>query len=776
MLLGCWEPDVWRHFRPAFLACLVILAFARGVSAQDSDELEGVALIIGQSGYEHIAKLPNPENDARAVEDVLNGLGFETDVSPDRNARRLRRDLEGFVEDADGADVAIIYYSGHGIEAGGENFLVPVDADISSLENASDQLVSLTDVVAKLKKTVPLTIILLDACRENPFPPGTMLKKFPAGTGSPVSARGLGETRGVVALSSGNDEANPDQSLGQIIGFAAEPGKVALDGDPGGNSPYAAAILRHLETMGGEEFGTVLRMIGEEVYLKTGGRQRPWVNESLRRLLYFGIPAKSPKGEEGQILAERRQLLLTIATLPDIERKQVEAIAKYEKVPMDALFGLLKALSAHRPQDPNELQKILQTQAAAIKEKQERLLSLDLDDEEVERLIKLADQALKEGALEANARLMDAATRRYEQIVRPRLDGIETALRASRLDGAALYERTAKAHEIKFDFAVAAQYYAKAVAEAENWDSSRAATYKLEQASALYKLGDIKGDNDALARAIAVLKDLISTLERENQQREWANAKILFGDVLILQGSRDGGFVLDEGVAAYLDALEVQSVETAPLEWAYNKRRLADALSYMGAKKGDASQLEDAVAVFKETLEVWTQDRSPSEWASAKRSLGDALATLGNLLSEPEMLKEALAAYESALEVQTREHEPLAWAGTQNSIGVARIGLGALGGTKDELEKSVAAIKLALEVQTRDRVPLYWAQAQNNLGVALSFLAVHESGTEALEDAVAAFSAALEELTPERVPEESAAIRADLANAENELSRRLGRR
>src|SRR6185295_734541 len=133
--------------------------------------------------------------------------------------------------DAEGADVAIIYYSGHGIEAGGENYLVPVDADVSSLDDAGEKLVPLSKILDELKKTVPVTIVLLDACRNDPFPPGTILKASPDDEGKPIGAGGLGETRSVVALKdTGSSTSTTDDSLGQVIGFAAEPGKVALDG------------------------------------------------------------------------------------------------------------------------------------------------------------------------------------------------------------------------------------------------------------------------------------------------------------------------------------------------------------------------------------------------------------------------------------------------------------------------------------------------------------------------------------------------------------------
>jgi uncharacterized caspase-like protein len=295
---------------------------------------------------------------------LLTDLGFDARSVSDRDARKLRRDLERFAEDAEGADVAVIYYSGHGIEAGGENYLVPVDADLSALDHAGKALVPLSSVVTALQRTVPVTIVMLDACRSNPFPPGAVVKAEPSEPGVPVGSGGLGAARGAVSLTA---TSSRPENHGTVIGFAAEPGHVALDGAPGTNSPYAAAILRHLGAMEGAEFGVVMRMVAEEVYLKTGGRQRPWVNESLSRLLYFGTAAPEPEGAEGEILHERRGLLLTIAALPQAGRKQIESIAETGGVPMDALYATLAALGVDRPQDPAELDGLLRAQAGRLK-------------------------------------------------------------------------------------------------------------------------------------------------------------------------------------------------------------------------------------------------------------------------------------------------------------------------------------------------------------------------------------------------------------------------
>ncbi|MGE3876128.1 MAG: caspase domain-containing protein, partial [Parvibaculaceae bacterium] len=177
------------------MACAVFPA-----PAQDKQALRGVAMVVGNSAYKHLLALANPANDARAVEMLLSALGFQTELASDRDARRLQRDLDIFVEDAAGADVAILYFAGHGIEAGGENFLVPVDADLSALDAASERLIPLSKYVRELQKTVPVTIVLLDACRTNPFPADPMVRLNAGIAPVAMAAGGLGESRSATPL------------------------------------------------------------------------------------------------------------------------------------------------------------------------------------------------------------------------------------------------------------------------------------------------------------------------------------------------------------------------------------------------------------------------------------------------------------------------------------------------------------------------------------------------------------------------------------------------
>ena len=161
----------------AWVTLLVAVMLCATAMADEDGQLSGMALVIGQSDYEHLDPLANPENDARKIEELLDGLGFETEIRLDRTVRRLRRDLDGFVEDAEGTDVALVYYSGHGIEAGGENYLLPIDTDVASLARADTDLVALSDLVQRLMSAAKIAIILVDA-RHGGFAGGVQVRQI----------------------------------------------------------------------------------------------------------------------------------------------------------------------------------------------------------------------------------------------------------------------------------------------------------------------------------------------------------------------------------------------------------------------------------------------------------------------------------------------------------------------------------------------------------------------------------------------------------------------
>ena len=139
---------MWRLCAAAFALLVFASTF---VLAGEGKALRGVALVIGQSAYRQLQPLPNPANDAREIGNLLSGLGFDVDTLADGDMRRLDRALSRFEEDAAEADVALIYYSGHGVEAGGENFLVPVDAAPPDANGAANDLVAIGPILERLR-------------------------------------------------------------------------------------------------------------------------------------------------------------------------------------------------------------------------------------------------------------------------------------------------------------------------------------------------------------------------------------------------------------------------------------------------------------------------------------------------------------------------------------------------------------------------------------------------------------------------------------------------
>ncbi len=715
---------------------------AAPLTAEIAKVQKGVALVIGQSNYGHLPKLPNPANDARQMDDMLRGLGFQTTVATDLDSRKLARALSNFTEDAEGADVAIVYYSGHGIEAGGENWLLPINADIAGLDQAERQLASLSELIAGLNATVPLTLVFLDACRSNPFPPGAMLTTS-KGESLAVTAAGLGNPRGVAA-SGGTSVA---AGFGTLVGFAAEPGRAALDGAPGGNSPYAAALIRHLSAMDGSEVGIVMRMVTEEVYLKTHGLQRPWVNETLTRLVHLGA-SRVADGDAGRILGERRQLLVTITALSATQRQQVEAAARTADVPMDALYGLLRSLGARLPDDPFELDNILTAEAARVKQLLQSQNALRSQDPEITRLAGLARQALEDGALDAYLSFWQQAKDRVS-VVAASLDETEENLRARRIEVGDVLANTAAAHELKADHVSAAQNYALAFDQVVKWDDEKAWEYKRREADAWLSQGDERADDAAVAKSVAIFAQALLLAPRQTAPARWAWTQNNLGNALLVRSRSDAGTGdLKLAIAAYQAAIEERPRKRDPRLWAKTQNNLAVAYAEIAERTGDPQLLNNAIAAYRAALSETPRAEDPLVWATLMSNLGTAFERQGG-----PALEEAVAAHRSALDERPRSRLPLLWAASQENIGNALASLGKARADAAMIADGIAAYRLALEVVTREALPLRWAGIHYNLGNALGDLGEMEASAAYLAESVVSYQLALAEETFERTPQ-----------------------
>jgi len=782
----------WRLFISAIAALLLLAGAVASGLAQEPKALNGVALIIGQSEYRHIDALPNPANDARDMSKLLTDLGFDARMVTDRDTAKLRRDLERFEEDAEGADVALVYYSGHGIEAGGDNWLVPVDADLSSLGDAGERLVSLSAVIDRLKTKTAVTIVLLDACRTNPFPADAMVRASPGAAPAPVGATGLALVRGMKLFSAGKTPEPASDNLGIVIGYAAEPGEPALDGDAGTNSPYASALMRHLTALKGVEFGQVMRMVTEEVYLATGTKQRPWTNESLRRLLYFGLAPEEPAGPDGQINGERRQLLLTMADLPSAERTQVEQVALREGVKLDALYGVLRAMGTEViPKDPAQLDKLLQGQAVRLREMNAQREALRTDDPEIVQLALAADRAIGEGAIVSARSFLDQAVARIEKNAGT-VDLLEQQVKEKRLADAAIYAKRGDASALTFAFASAASDYAKAFDLVEKWDDKLAWNYKNQQAEALrgqgeahgdkaafeqsvaayqavmdmipggekgedwaitgnnmavtlYDLGEIEHGTESLNKALALFEEVTDVFARLNDDRLWANAKNNIGGLLMELGERQGDPSLTrKGLEALKQALAKRPRETAPNDWADTQGNIGITEFSLATDSGDIAGLLRAETAYRAALEVSTISANPINWGTLTNNLGNTLTAIGLAKNDAAYHEQAINVFTEAMTVRTRQTWPYDWASTQLNLGGAYANLARHETGTDALDKGTAAFLAALEVFQRENTPLQWASAQNNLGSTLQTTGQRNKDMETLRRSLAATEAARE--------------------------------
>ena len=242
---------------------LVVVVLAFVVFAAPSVVLadDRVALVVGNSTYAHIGRLPNPDNDARDISAALRRLGFEVTTELDADRVELTEALRAFTRQSAGADVSLVFYAGHGIEMDGVNYLVPVDARLERDVDVRFETVTVDDLLVSTSGA-SLRLVILDACRNNPL------------------ARSMQRTAATRTVSGGSFADLNEDLLGDetLVAYAAAAGTTAADGR-GRNSPYTAALLSHLETP--LEIGLLFRRVRAQVLAATNGAQRPHEYHSL---------------------------------------------------------------------------------------------------------------------------------------------------------------------------------------------------------------------------------------------------------------------------------------------------------------------------------------------------------------------------------------------------------------------------------------------------------------------------------------------------------------
>lgn len=270
------------------LAALLVAVLAIGLADRSALAEKRVAFVVGNSSYQNVGTLANPANDATAITDMFKKAAFDV-VESRRNLTNteMRRALRDFTEKSRDADIAVIYYAGHGIEVDGTNYLIPVDAVLERDTDAYDEAIALDRILQAIEPARQLRLVILDACRDNPF--AKNMKRT-------LAARSLG--RGLAGV----EPSRPNT----LIAFAAKAGSTASDGDSK-NSPFTTALLKHL-AQPGLELGKAFRLVRDDVMNATGNRQEPFVYGSLGGNDVALVPAPvAPAAAGGGANAEMRR-------------------------------------------------------------------------------------------------------------------------------------------------------------------------------------------------------------------------------------------------------------------------------------------------------------------------------------------------------------------------------------------------------------------------------------------------------------------------------------
>jgi tetratricopeptide (TPR) repeat protein len=231
------------------------------VTALPTDSRRRVALVIGNGKYQFAAPLPNPPNDAADIAKALRKLGFDVVEGRDLDRPGMDNAIRQFGRKLDGADIALFFYAGHGLQVNGKNYLVPVDAKLERPGDLTLDAVDISTVLAQMEAEKRVNLIFLDACRDNPL------------------ARSLARSLGTRSSAVGQGLASIQSAIGTMIAYATQPDNVALDGE-GRNSPFTAALLKHLVTPG-LEIGALMKRVRADVIAATREKQVPWDHSSL---------------------------------------------------------------------------------------------------------------------------------------------------------------------------------------------------------------------------------------------------------------------------------------------------------------------------------------------------------------------------------------------------------------------------------------------------------------------------------------------------------------
>jgi hypothetical protein len=279
------------------LVILSSLAWPWSVAAAE----KRVALVIGNAAYKYAGELANPRNDADDFAIVLKALGVEVLKGVDLNKRGMEQEIRRFSAALADSAVGIFFYSGHGLQVNGNNYLVPVDAELSTADALEFEMVRLDLVQRIMEGNAKTNVLFLDACRNNPL------------------ARNLARALGTRSAGIGRGLAPAESGVGTLISFSTQPGNVALDGK-GRNSPFTGSLVRQIQDSK-EDLNAILIAVRRDVRIATQNTQVPWEHSALLDKFWFRdmpTPSKADQPIQVQDLAAQRWQLIKEGDDPEV--------------------------------------------------------------------------------------------------------------------------------------------------------------------------------------------------------------------------------------------------------------------------------------------------------------------------------------------------------------------------------------------------------------------------------------------------------------------------
>lgn len=612
--------------RRSLLALMLLCSTALPTLAE-----KRVALVMAANDYEKIRPLENAVNDAQAIEKSLEKLGFEVIMETDRDLKRMRRALEDFKEDAEGADVALVYFAGHGIEISGENRLLPTDADASSVDTLKTTSLPLEEVRETVASVSKVGLIFLDACRNDPFV---------GGDGSGRGAKSLNATQ-AKEIKPGLGRLGKAENL--LYTFSAAPGATAADGS-GENSPFTAGLAKYLAT-DGLEIRSVLTLVQQEVYDLSRGQQLPYVENGLPQLFF----ASTDKAE----LPERERLLLAMADVTPDLRTEVERLAKEKDMPLAPLYGALISSDAKALSSDDRRRKLTEA-ADAFVTTRTQMRTMASSDPAVTKLRQEAEQQLALGAFDtARGKLTEAAT----------IDSTSRdALKANYVERTTSEAAThmisggASRADLKYDLAIGSFQKAAGLFEDVSKDNLPE-PLREQQLQALESLGDLyltvgnlAEGGKAYQRQQAIATELVSAQPGDPRwQASLAGGLLKLGDVQRDQGDSTSA------LASYERGLDIRKKiaqsDSGPVAAGLG----AAAYLQLGALHKLQGNSEKALGAYEAARDITEGlvDLNPTDEA-LQATLARSNRLIGQIQQEAKKLKEARASYQIGLDIATK--------------------------------------------------------------------------------------------------------------------------